>query len=127
MTTTPASQATAAPSTTTASQATAAPTTTPDPTAPSVRALRILAFGGLLALFVSLVLTGIVALDDAIGGDGKSGGAVAAAFWALGLGALAGLTAAVTPRAALAYRVRTCAVALQYTLAVIAPVIAMMD
>ncbi|MEU7034870.1 hypothetical protein ABZ958_14440 [Streptomyces sp. NPDC046237] len=107
--------------------ATPDPTAVPDPTAPSARALRIIALCGLLALFVSFVLTAIVMLEDSIGDDGRAGAAIDAAFWALGLGTLAGLVAAVLPRPVLPHRARTYAVALQYMLALIAPVIAMMD
>ncbi|MET9436123.1 hypothetical protein [Streptomyces sp. NPDC006551] len=104
------------------------PSTEPTASAPSsARALRFVALGGFLALFASLVLTTIVVLEDAIAGDGRGGPAVGAAFWALGLGAVLGLVAAVPPRAALAHGVRKGAVLLQYTLAVIAPLFALMD
>ncbi|MGW0464543.1 hypothetical protein ACWDX6_04590 [Streptomyces sp. NPDC003027] len=112
------------------------PPTAPVPTAPlpsapapssSARALRFAALGGFLALFASLVLTAIVVLNDAVAGDGRAGSAVDTAFWALALGAVLGLLAAVPPRAALAHRVRKGAVLLQYTLAVIAPLFALMD
>ncbi|WP_418957734.1 hypothetical protein [Streptomyces tritici] len=99
----------------------------PTPTAPSSRALRFLALGGLVALFVSLVLTAIVVLDDAISGDGVGGPAASAGFWALGLGALAGVVAAAAPRTALAYRARAGVVMAEYTLVLVAPLIALMD
>ncbi len=86
-----------------------------------------MALGGFLALFVSFVLTAVVALEDAIGGDGVSGPAVTAGFWAVGLGAVAGALAAVLPGSVLGYGARRGAVVLQYALAVIAPVIALMD
>lgn len=99
----------------------------PEPTSPSSRALRFLALGGFLALFVSLVLTGIVVLDDAISGDGVGGPAAAAGFWAVGIGAAVGLAAAALPRAVLPYQPRKYAVTLEYVLAVAAPVLALMD
>ncbi|GGT37038.1 hypothetical protein [Streptomyces purpureus] len=99
----------------------------PTPTAPSSRALRVIALGGLLALLASLVLTCIVVLNDAISGDGVSGPAAMAGFWALGLGAVAGLAAAATPRAALAHRARATLVAAEYALALTAPLLALLD
>lgn len=99
-------------------------TTTP---ARPTRALRFVALGGFLALVASLVLTAIVALNDAIAGDGRSGPATSAAFWAVGVGAAVGFLAMVLPRAAIEHRVRSGAVVLQYALAVMAPVIALMD
>ncbi|MCT4356842.1 hypothetical protein M5362_27350 [Streptomyces sp. Je 1-79] len=102
-------------------------TTTAPATTESASALRLLALGGFLVLFLSLVLTGAAVLEDAIGDDGKAGVAAGAAFWALGLGTLAGLVAAVPPRSALAHDARKWSVALQYGLAVIAPVLALMD
>ncbi|MFG2329650.1 hypothetical protein ACGFMM_08485 [Streptomyces sp. NPDC048604] len=103
------------------------PTAAPTPTSPSVRALRVLAGGSLLALFVSFVLTVVVVLEDAISGDGRSGVFVDVAFWTLAAGAVTGLAAAVAPRATLEYRVRAVAVTAAWALAVIAPLVALVD
>ncbi|MFC8271350.1 hypothetical protein ACFUJR_02150 [Streptomyces sp. NPDC057271] len=121
---------TTAPATTESARTTdSAPATTDSaPALPeSATALRLVALGGLLVLFLSLIATAVVVLEDTIGDDGIMGAAADAAFWAVGLGTLAGLAAAVTPRAVLAHGARKRVVALQYTLAVIAPVIALMD
>ncbi|MEU6882095.1 hypothetical protein [Streptomyces sp. NPDC046712] len=99
----------------------------PEPTSPSTRALRFLALGGLLALILSLVLTMIVVLGDAISGDGRGGVFVTMAFWTLAVGAVTGLAAAAAPHATLTYRARAVAVAAEYTLAVLAPLVALMD
>ncbi|WP_406861664.1 hypothetical protein ABZO31_14755 [Streptomyces sp. HUAS MG47] len=99
----------------------------PTPTAPSSRNLRWLALAGLLALFVSLVLTAVAVLNDAINGDGSGGPLASAAFWALGLGTTAGVVAAAAPRVALPHRARTGVVIAEYALAVLAPVLALLD
>ncbi|MFE5967510.1 hypothetical protein [Streptomyces sp. NPDC056463] len=103
-------------------------TTEPAPATPaSSTALRLVALGGLLVLFLSLIATVVVVLEDTIGDDGTMGAASRAGFWTLGLGTLTGLVAAVAPRAVLAHGARKRVVAVQYALAVIAPVIALMD
>ncbi|MFF9913809.1 hypothetical protein [Streptomyces sp. NPDC013457] len=116
---TPESASTADPAPATADHAPATPE--------SATALRLVALGGLLVLFLSLIATGVVVLEDTIGDDGVAGAAVDVAFWALGLGTLAGLVAAVAPRAVLARGARKRVIGVQYALAVIAPVIALMD
>ncbi|MFD0143848.1 MULTISPECIES: hypothetical protein [unclassified Streptomyces] len=103
-------------------------TTDPAPATPeSSTALRLVALGGLLVLFLSLIATVVVVLEDTIGDDGTMGAASRAGFLTLGLGTLTGLVAAVAPRAVLAHGARKRVVVVQYALAVIAPVIALMD
>ncbi|RSS33302.1 hypothetical protein [Streptomyces sp. WAC08241] len=90
-----------------------------DPTAPSTRALRVLALCGFLLLAGCLVLTAVFGLVDAVEGDGVGGGFLVAGFWALALGAVAGAAALAVPRSAL--------VAAQYALAFAGPVLAALD
>ncbi|MFC7927908.1 hypothetical protein [Streptomyces cinereoruber] len=91
----------------------------PDPTAPSTRALRVLALCGFFLLAGCLVLTAVLGLVDAVEGDGVGGGFLTAGLWSLALGAAAGTAALAVPRRAL--------VAAQYALAFAAPVLAALD
>ncbi|MFC7975105.1 hypothetical protein ACFUT3_07680 [Streptomyces cinereoruber] len=91
----------------------------PDPTAPSTRALRVIALCGFLLLAGCLVLTAVLGLVDAVEGDGVGGGLLTAGLWSLALGAAAGTAALAVPRRAL--------VAAQYALAFAAPVLAALD
>ncbi|WP_406060870.1 hypothetical protein OG462_24935 [Streptomyces sp. NBC_01077] len=95
------------------------PAPAPASTAPNTRALRLTAAGGFLFLAVCFVATVVVVLEDAIGGDGAATGFITAGFWGLGLGALAGVAALIAPRKGL--------VIAQYTLAITAPLLALMD
>ncbi|MFE4590571.1 hypothetical protein [Streptomyces laurentii] len=81
--------------------------------------LRIAAGCGLGLLLVCAFLTVAAVLDDAVGGDGASGGFSTAAFWAVALSGVAGLAALVAPRKGL--------VIAQYVLALGAPVLALLD
>lgn len=92
-------------------------TTTAD--APSPRALRLTAAGGLLLLLACLVFTGMITLRDAVEGDGAGGVFIAAGFWALSFGHLVGLVALFVPRRGL--------VIAQYCLAIAGPFLAVMD
>ncbi|MFF8508999.1 hypothetical protein ACF064_13000 [Streptomyces sp. NPDC015492] len=91
----------------------------PDTTAPYTLGLRLAAACGLLFLLACLVFTGMITLDDAIEGDGSGGVLIAAGFWSLALGAVAGVAALVVPRRAL--------VAAQYCLGAAGPLLALMD
>ncbi|WP_435188388.1 hypothetical protein [Streptomyces sp. bgisy126] len=98
--------------------------TDPDSTAtasttPGTRAPRVLALCGFLLLAGCLVLTAVLGLTDAIEGDGRDDGFLAAGFWALALGAAAGAAALAVPRRAL--------VAAQYALAFAGPFLAALD
>ncbi|MFG2840594.1 hypothetical protein ACGFZH_39325 [Streptomyces zaomyceticus] len=97
------------------------PTDAPDagPYAPSRRALRVVAGCGFLLLAVCFVATVVVVLRDAVEGDGAARGFVTAAFWTLFLGALSGVAALIAPRKDL--------VIAEYALAIVAPVVALMD
>ncbi|MGW2305487.1 hypothetical protein [Streptomyces sp. NPDC001809] len=90
-----------------------------DTPAPYTFGLRIAAAGGLLFLLVCLVLTAMITLGDAIEGDGSGGVLIAAGFWSLALGAVAGVAALVVPRRAL--------ITAQYCLGVAGPLLALMD
>ncbi|MGV9690738.1 hypothetical protein ACWDUX_16680 [Streptomyces sp. NPDC003444] len=96
-----------------------APADATDPTAPSPRALRVLALCGFPLLAACLVVTAVLGLTDAIEGDGVGGGFLTAGFWSLVLGAVAGAAALAVPRRAL--------VAAQYALAFAGPVLAALD
>ncbi|MGW1932627.1 hypothetical protein [Streptomyces sp. NPDC001919] len=91
----------------------------PDTTAPYTLGLRLAAACGLLFLLACLVFTGMITLGDAIEGDGSGGVLIAAGFWSLALGAVAGVAALVVPRRAL--------VAAQYCLGAAGPLLALMD
>ncbi|MEU7702354.1 hypothetical protein [Streptomyces sp. NPDC039028] len=91
----------------------------PDTNAPYTLGLRLAAACGLLFLLACLVFTGMITLDDAIEGDGSGGVLIAAGFWSLALGAVAGVAALVVPRRAL--------VAAQYCLGAAGPLLALMD
>ncbi|MFF9067972.1 hypothetical protein ACF09E_21730 [Streptomyces sp. NPDC014891] len=91
----------------------------PDTTAPYTLGLRLAAACGLLFLLACLVFTGMITLRDAIEGDGSGGILIAAGFWSLALGAVAGVAALAVPRRAL--------VAAQYCLGVAGPLLALMD
>ncbi|MER7909224.1 hypothetical protein [Streptomyces sp. NPDC096068] len=93
--------------------------TTADSTAPSPRTLRVFALCGFLLLVGCLVVTAVLGLTDAIEGDGVDDGFLAAGFWALVLGAVAGAAALAVPRRAL--------VAAQYALAFAGPFLAALD
>ncbi|MFJ8296315.1 hypothetical protein ACIQ9R_10615 [Streptomyces sp. NPDC094447] len=99
------------------------PATDTDPgpatTAPYTLGLRLAAACGLLFLLACLVFTGMITLGDAIEGDGSGGVLIAAGFWSLALGAVAGVAALVVPRRAL--------VAAQYCLGAAGPLLALMD
>ncbi|GHG34054.1 hypothetical protein [Streptomyces zaomyceticus] len=95
------------------------PTDAPDPYAPSRRALRVVAGCGFLLLAACFVATVMVVLRDAVEGDGAARGFVTAAFWTLFLGALSGVAALIAPRKGL--------VIAEYALAIVAPVVALMD
>ncbi|MFH8711806.1 hypothetical protein OHB11_17000 [Streptomyces zaomyceticus] len=90
-----------------------------DPYAPSRRALRVVAGCGFLLLAACFVATVVVVLGDAVEGDGAARGFVTAAFWSLGLGAATGVAALVEPRKGL--------VIAEYALALLGPVLALMD
>ncbi|MEV6204912.1 hypothetical protein AB0M64_33815 [Streptomyces sp. NPDC051771] len=92
---------------------------TADPYAPGPTALRVFAGVGLLLVAACVVATMMVTLGDAISGDGVGGGFVTAGFWAVGLAAAVGVGALVVPRRVL--------VTAQYALALMGPVLALMD
>ncbi|MFF5787137.1 hypothetical protein ACFY8P_19470 [Streptomyces sp. NPDC012693] len=94
-------------------------TTTTDTTGPTPLTLRLTAACGLLLLLACLVLTFMIVLTDAVEGDGVGGLFIAAGFWALAAGALAGVVALIAPRRHI--------VIAQYCLAVAGPVLALMD
>ncbi|MFJ7064823.1 hypothetical protein [Streptomyces sp. NPDC101115] len=102
-------------------------TTPPDPTSPSVRALRAMAFGALAVLVLCALLTAAAVLQDAIGGDGVSGGLATAGGWSLAASGICALVAAAAPRDAMAYRTRAITVTAAYALAVLGPVLAALD
>lgn len=81
--------------------------------------LRLAAACGLLFLVACLVFTAMITLRDAVGGDGSGGVLVAAGFWSVALGAVAGVAALVVPRRAL--------VTAQYCLGAAGPLLALMD
>ncbi|MEV7375160.1 hypothetical protein AB0O51_30265 [Streptomyces sp. NPDC090301] len=91
----------------------------PDATAPYTLGLRLAAACGLLFLLACLVFTGMITLRDAIEGDGSGGVLIAAGFWSLALGAVAGVAALAVPRRAL--------VTAQYCLGAAGPLLALMD
>ncbi|WP_024759918.1 hypothetical protein [Streptomyces exfoliatus] len=96
-------------------------TTTPttDTTGLTPLGLRLWASFGLLLLVACLVATGAITLSDAIDGDGSGGFFIAAGFWALVAGAVAGVAALIVPRRGL--------VIAQYCLAIAGPFLALMD
>ncbi|MFF1507998.1 hypothetical protein [Streptomyces sp. NPDC058326] len=102
-----------------------APTPAPAATAPEASpapytfGLRLAAAGGLVFLLACLVFTAMVTLSDAVEGDGTGGVLIAAGFWAVALGAVAGVAALVSPRRAL--------VTAQYCLGAAGPLLALMD
>ncbi|MFJ5076428.1 hypothetical protein ACIP8Z_17735 [Streptomyces sp. NPDC088553] len=81
--------------------------------------LRLTAGAGLALLLACLVFTFMITLGDAIEGDGSSGIFITAGFWALALGAAAGVAALIVPRRGL--------VVAQYCLAFAGPFLALMD
>ncbi|MFC9338740.1 hypothetical protein ACFT0G_32615 [Streptomyces sp. NPDC057020] len=91
----------------------------PDATAPYTLGLRLAAACGLLFLLACLVFTGMITLRDAIEGDGSGGVFIAAGFWSLALGAVAGVAALAVPRRAL--------VTAQYCLGAAGPLLALID
>ncbi|OKJ60196.1 hypothetical protein AMK27_22475 [Streptomyces sp. CB02009] len=91
----------------------------PDATAPYTLGRRLAAACGLLFLLACLVFTGMITLRDAIEGDGSGGVFIAAGFWALALGAVAGVAALAVPRRAL--------VTAQYCLGAAGPLLALID
>ncbi|MFE5944631.1 hypothetical protein [Streptomyces sp. NPDC056480] len=91
----------------------------PDTTAPYTFGLRLAAACGLLFLLACLVFTAMITLRDAVEGDGSGGVLVAAGFWSLALGAVAGVAALAVPRRAL--------VTAQYCLGAAGPLLALMD
>ncbi|MFE6786563.1 hypothetical protein ACFVFF_30315 [Streptomyces sp. NPDC057680] len=91
----------------------------PDTTAPYTLGLRLAAACGLLFLLACLVFTGMITLRDAIEGDGSGGVFIAAGFWSLALGAVAGVAALAVPRRAL--------VTAQYCLGAAGPLLALID
>ncbi|MCD2465280.1 hypothetical protein MBT42_17120 [Streptomyces sp. MBT42] len=91
----------------------------PDTTAPYTLGLRLAAACGLLFLLACLVFTGMITLRDAIEGDGSRGVFIAAGFWSLALGAVAGVAALAVPRRAL--------VTAQYCLGAAGPLLALID
>ncbi|WP_405856280.1 hypothetical protein OG361_22820 [Streptomyces sp. NBC_00090] len=94
-------------------------TTTPDTTGPTPFTLRVTASFGLLFLVACLVATFMITLRDAVRGDGGGGVFIAAGFWALAAGAVAGVAALIVPRRGL--------VIAQYCLAIAGPFLALMD
>ncbi|MFD3661828.1 hypothetical protein ACFWVF_14720 [Streptomyces sp. NPDC058659] len=94
-------------------------TTTTDTTGPTPLTLRLTAGCGLLLLLACLVATFMITLGDAIEGDGVGGMFIAAGFWALAAGAIAGVGALIVPRRGL--------VIAQYCLAIAGPFLALMD
>ncbi|MFD3996180.1 hypothetical protein [Streptomyces sp. NPDC058548] len=91
----------------------------PDTTGPYTFGLRLAAAFGLLFLLACLVFTAMITLRDAVEGDGSGGVLIAAGFWSLALGAVAGVAALVVPHRAL--------VTAQYCLGVAGPLLALMD
>ncbi|MFB7585912.1 hypothetical protein [Streptomyces sp. NPDC056169] len=94
-------------------------TSTTDTPGPTAFTLRVTAGFGLLLLLACLVATFMITLGDAVGGDGVGGVFIAAGFWALAAGAVAGVAALIVPRRAL--------VTAQYCLAIAGPFLALMD
>ncbi|MFF3839978.1 hypothetical protein [Streptomyces sp. NPDC001930] len=95
------------------------PVPAPDTTGPYTFGLRLAAAFGLLFLLACLVFTGMITLGDAVEGDGSGGVFIAAGFWSLALGAVAGVAALVVPHRAL--------VTAQYCLGAAGPLLALMD
>lgn len=93
--------------------------TTDTTTGPTPFTLRVTASFGLLLLVACLVATGMITLGDAVEGDGRGGMLIAAGFWALAAGAVAGVAALIVPRRGL--------VIAQYCLAIAGPFLALMD
>ncbi|WP_329621938.1 hypothetical protein OG357_16900 [Streptomyces sp. NBC_01255] len=94
-------------------------TTTDDTTGPTPFTLRVTAGFGLLLLLACLVATGAITMADAVDGDGVGGAFIAAGFWAVAAGAVAGVAALIVPRRGL--------VIAQYCLAIAGPFLALMD
>ncbi|WP_017239333.1 hypothetical protein [Streptomyces sp. SS] len=96
--------------------------TTPAPTtddfARTTRNLRFTALGGFLVLAALLVLTAMLALGDAVSGDGAGGAFTDAAFWMFPFAAAAGLVALVTPRDLMPTTPRRALVIAQYALGI---------
>lgn len=94
------------------------PANTADDLARTTRTLRFTALGGFLVLAALLVLTAILAMGDAISGDGVGGGFTDAAFWMFPFAAAVGLVALVTPRDLMPTTPRRALVIAQYALGI---------
>jgi hypothetical protein len=98
-----------------------------DPFAPSSRSVRFGAGIGLVLLFFAFALCLVLALSDAVAGDGRAGALFNAGMWSLALSGLTGLGGVFAPQSAMTRGARAHTVKVQYVLAVLGPVLVGLD
>ncbi|NUK38203.1 hypothetical protein HRW16_35500 [Streptomyces lunaelactis] len=98
-----------------------------DPSAPSSRSVRFGAGIGLVLLLFAFALSVVLALGDAIQGDGSAGVLVNVGMWSLALSGFTGLGGVCIPQSAMTRAARAHILKVQYALLLLGPVLVGLD